>query len=228
MRKLICITLAVLISACSSSGDGGDAGFTLNSCSNSDQKRFVRDVMRDWYLWNDLLPSNISISDFANPAELLAYLTTFSPDDGSGQPVDRFSYITSAAADSAFLGEGQFEGFGFISRFVAADDLRLVEVYANGPAGMAGLARGQRILELNGRTIAEIQAAEGVSAVYDTTPLEFTMREPNGNEFTVTVAQGVVTIDPLPLFRIIDAGGGRNVGYFRLAQFISTAEAGID
>ena len=224
MRKLIYITLAVLVSGCSSSGDGGDAGFTLESCSNGDQKRFVRDVMREWYLWNDLLPTNISISDFDSPEEMLASLITFSPPDGGGQPIDRFSFITTAAADSAFLGEGQFEGFGFISQFVAADDLRLGVVYANGPAGMAGLARGQRILELNGRTIAEIQAAEGVGAVFDTSPVEFTMREPNANEFTVTVAQGVVTIDPVPLFRIIDAGGGRNVGYFRLAQFISTAE----
>ena len=228
MRKLICITLAVFVSACSSSGDGGDAGFTLDSCSNSDQKRFVRDVMRDWYLWNDLLPANISIGDFDSPEELLAFLTTFSPDDGSGQPVDRFSFITTAAADAAFLGEGQFEGFGFISRFIAADDLRLAVVYADGPAGMGGLARGQRILELNGRTIAEIQAAEGVNAVFDTSPVDFTLREPDGNEFTVSIAQGVVTIDPVPLLRIIDAGGGRNVGYFRLAQFISTAEPEFD
>ena len=227
MRKVACLIMAALLAGCgSSSGDG--SGVSLDSCSNNDQKQFVLDVMRDWYLWNNLLPTQVSIGDFASPEALLAFLTTFSPADGSGQPVDRFSFINSAAADAAFLGEGQFEGFGFSLQFVAADDLRLLQVFADSPAAMAGLARGQRILELDGRTIAEIQAAEGVGAVIDTPTLDFTMREPNGNEFTVTVSQAVVTIDPIPLFRIIDAGGGRNVGYFRLAQFISTAEAEFD
>ena len=227
MRKIACLIVAALLAACSSSGDG-DAGFSLDSCSSGDQKRFVRDFMRDWYLWNDLLPAQINVNDFSSPEELLAFLTTFSPPDGGGQPIDRFSFITSAAADAAFLAEGQFEGFGFTWSLVAADDVRLARVFADSPAGMAGLTRGQRILELNGRTIAEIQAAEGVGAVFATTPVDFTIRETDGNEFTVTIAQGIVTIDPVPLFRIIDAGGGRNVGYFRLAQFISTAEAEFD
>lgn len=225
MRKFVCLITAAFLAAC---GSSDDAGFTLDSCSNGDQKRFVRDFMREWYLWNDLLPQQISVGDFDSPEALLAFLTTFSPAGNDGEPVDRFSFITSAAADAAFLDEGQYEGFGFTPKFLAADDLRLAQVFADSPAGVAGLARGQRILELNGRTIAEIEAAEGVSAVLDTSPVEFTMREPNGNEFTVSVARGVVTIDPLPLFRIIDAGGGRNVGYFRLAQFITTAEAEFD
>jgi len=229
MRKLICITLAVFVSACSSSDDGGDAGFTLDSCSNADQRRFVRDVMRDWYLWNDLLPAQISIGNFASPEELLAFLTTFSPDDGSGQPIDRFSFIDSAAADAAFLGEGLFEGFGFSSRFEAADDLRITRVFADSPAEMNGLARGQRILALNGRTIAEIQAADGVSAVFATTPLEFTMQDVDGAPLLpVMIEQGIVTIAPIPQSRIIDAGGGRMVGYMELAQFISTADAEFD
>ena len=227
MRKIACLMMAVLLAGCGSSGDGdgnGNGNFGPSSCSNSDQKRFVRDFMFEWYLWNDLLPAQVSVGDFNSPEELLAFLTTFSPPDSNGQPVDRFSFITTAAADSAFFGEGEFEGYGFIASVLAADDLRLSFVFQNGPAGAAGLARGQRILELNGRTIAEIQAAEGVNAVFDTSPIDFTMREPNGNEFTVTVAAGLVTIDAVPQWRIIDAGGGRNVGYLQLVQFISPAE----
>ena len=227
MRKFACLITVAMLAACSSS-DGDSTNFTLASCSNGDQKRFVRDVMRDWYLWNDLLPSQINLSNFDSPEELLANLTTFSPTGSDGAPVDQFSFITSAAADEAFLGEGQFEGFGFTPRFVAADDVRLFQIFAGSPADTAGLARGQQILQMNGRTIAEIEAAEGVGAVLDTSPVDFTMREPNGNEFTVTVSQAVVTIDPIPVFRIIDAGGGRNVGYFRLAQFISTADSEFD
>ena len=65
--------------------------------------------MRDWYLWNNLLPGNVDVDSYATPEALLAFLMTFSPDDGSGQPIDHFSYIGSAEADAPFFGEGKVE-----------------------------------------------------------------------------------------------------------------------
>ncbi len=226
MRKLAVILFAVVAAACSSSDDGPVA-----VCSNEDQKQFVLDAMREWYFWNDLLPTEVDISQFATPEDLLAFLTTFSPDltpdDGLDNPVDRFSFINTASADQAFFGEGRFEGFGFSSRFVAENDLRLTRVFFDSPANRAGLARGQQIVALNGRTIAEIQANEGVNAVFDLSPLEFTMREIDGSEFTVEITKDIVTIDPVPQSRVItDAAGARPpVGYMELATFISTADA---
>lgn len=184
--------------------------------------------MREWYFWNNFLPADVDISQFATPDDVLDYLASFSPDDGTGQPIDRFSFINSAQADQAFFGEGKFEGFGFSSRFVAADDLRLTRVFLDSPAFRAGLRRGQRILELDGRTIAEIEAAEGIGAVLAMPTLDFSMRETNGSEFTVSIAKDIVTIDPVPQHRIIDAGAGRNVGYIELATFISTANVQMD
>ena len=229
MRKFIVILSALLVAACSSS-DGGPAA----ECSIEGQKQFVLDSMRTWYFWNDLLPAEVDTSQFATPEDLLAFLTTFSPDltpdDGIDNPVDRFSFINTAAADQAFFGEGRFEGFGFSSRFVAEDDLRLTRVFVDSPANRAGLSRGQRILALNGRSIAEVQANEGVNAVFDLSPLEFTMREIDGSEFTVEITQDIVTIDPVPQSRIIvDPNGVRPpVGYMELATFISTANAEMD
>jgi C-terminal processing protease CtpA/Prc len=135
--------------------------------------------------------------------------------------VDAFSAIGSLQADQEFFGEGKFEGFGFSSRFEAAGDLRLTRVFADSPAALGGLARGQRILELNGRTIAEIQAA-------DQSPLEFKMREIDGGEFTVTIEQAVVTIDPVPQWRLIPRTGLTPVGYVEFAQFISTADPQLE
>ncbi len=225
MRLFLVLLSTLAIAACSSSDSAGVAPPT--SCSIDDQKQFVLAAMNDWYLWNDRLPANVDINNYATPEELLAFLATFSPDDGSGSPIDRFSFINSAEADAQFFGEGRFEGFGFSSRFLAADDLRLTRVFFDSPANAGGLARGQRILELNGRTIAEIQAAEGVNAVFQTSPLTFRMREPNGNEFDTTIARDIVTIDPIPQFRVID-NGGTPVGYMELATFISTADPEFD
>lgn len=225
MRNFLMLLLITILSACGSSG--GDT-----TCTNTSQKQFVLDNMRTWYFWNDLLPDQVDINQFASPEDLLFYLTTFSPDDGNGNPIDRFSFINSAAADAQFFGEGKFEGFGFSSKFVDVDgtDLRLTRVFTDSPASRAGLARGQRILELNGRTIAEINAAEGLLAVFATSPLEFTMRNVDGSDFPspVTIAHDIVTINPIPQWRIIDAGSGRMVGYLELATFISTADPVFD
>lgn len=214
---LFVLSFAVL-AGCSTDEGGTIVGDV--ACTNTGQKQFVLDAMRDVYLWYDLLPADVDIDDHTSPEALLAYLISF-------QPLDDFSFINTAAADSAFFGEGQFEGFGFSSQFVAADDLRFTRVFSDSPANAAGFERGQRIVELGGRTIAEIEAAEGVAAVFDQSPLEFTIRRVDASEFTVTVSQDIVTIDPIPQWRIIDTGISM-IGYMELATFISTADAEFD
>jgi carboxyl-terminal processing protease len=235
MRNIIVILYALLAAACSSD-ESVFVETPVAGCSNDAQKQFVLDRMREWYFWNDLLPAEVDLDQFATPEELLAFLTTFSPDltpdDGIDNPVDRFSFINTAASDQAFFGEGKFEGFGFSSRFEDTD-LRLTRVFADSPANRAGLARGQEILALNGRAVADIVAAEGaegVSALFDLSPLEFTMREVDGAEFTVEITKDIVTIEPVPQARIItDPDAVRPpVGYMELATFISTADAEMD
>ena len=234
MRKFLILMFIAPLAACGGGGDDdGLVSPPLGECSNTAQKQFVLDSMRTWYLWNDRLPAQVDLEGFDSPEELLAFLTTFSPDGSSGEPIDAergFSFISLAEDEQQFFGEGRFEGYGFNSRFVAANDLRLARVFEDSPAFRGGLRRGQRILELNDRTIADIEAQEGVGAVFDTTPIKFRMRETDGTtEFTVTIERDVVTIDPVPgNWRVIDAAGGRKVGYMELASFISTADAQMD
>ncbi len=213
-------------------GGGSGGGSTVAApetgsaeCSVDGQKTFVLDNLYAWYLWNDLLPDNIRIADYASAEELVARVTTeFGPRDANGNPVDLFSSVGSAAADAEFFGEGKYEGFGFSWRFVATDDARLSRVFADSPAALGGLGRGQRILSLDGRSIAEISAAEGVSAVLVADTVEFEMQRVDSSVFSVTISKDIVTIDPVPQYRIIDGNNGVKIGYLELSQFISTAE----
>jgi len=233
MRKLIVFLAAATMTAC---GGGSSTGTVLppadtGECSNDGQKQFVLDNLYAWYLWNDLLPAGINIADYASPEQLVVQVTEqFGPQDASGAPVDRFSSVGSAAADAQFFGEGKFEGFGFSYRIVdsATDDIRMVRVFSGSPAGNGGLARGQQFISLNGRSIADIQANEGIGAIFDNTTVVFEMRRLNGTVFSSSITQDIVTIDPIPQWRIIDAGGGRNVGYMEFATFISTANPVFD
>ena len=209
----------ILLGACS---DSNDSGFVppqvgTDACLIDGQKQFVLDMMRDVYLWNDVLPASVDISAYATPEELLEYLISF-------QPLDDFSYINLAASDAQFFGEGQYEGFGFSSRFETADDLRFLRVFESSPAWAAGFRRGHRVLMLNGRTIADIEANEGVGELFALPSLEFTIRRPDNSEETMIVDKGLVTIDPLPQWRVIDLPGGTSVGYLELVTFIGTAD----
>lgn len=214
------ITVLVLLATLAGCGGGGGGAPPPATCSLDAQKQFVLDNMYDWYLWNDLLPVDVNIADHETPESLLDFLVSF-------QPLDCCSFIDSAQDDARFFGEGEFEGFGFGTRFLADDDVRLTRVFSGSPAANAGLGRGQRILSLGGRTVAEIEAAEGIGAVFADNPiLEFEMQRPDGSQFTTTITKDIVTIDPLPQDgQLIDMGPGvPPVGYIELAQFISTAE----
>ena len=213
--RSVTAALAVLsLSACG--GGSGGSGPAPSACSNDGQKQFVSDVMQDVYFWNDQLPE-LNLDDFATAEELLAAFLF--------QPLDRFSFIGSAAADTAFFGEGQFVGFGFSWR-LENDEVRLSQVFSNGPAGAAGFERGYSVLEIDGRTIAEINAAEGVSAAFGPSEIglqvDFKIADLNGVESDITVTKDVVTIDPVPVSVVFDVNG-TPVGYLLLASFISPA-----
>ncbi|MCJ7589793.1 MAG: S41 family peptidase, partial [Woeseiaceae bacterium] len=231
MRKLICLIAFAGLTACGGS-DGGNAGPQTGTaaCSNDGQKQFVLDQLYAWYLWNDLLPAGIKIADYASPEELVSLVTLqLGPKDASGNPLDLFSSVGSLQADTQFFGEGKFEGFGFSWRFVdqAQTDFRITRTFADSPADLGGLARGQQVLSLNSRTMADIQANEGVSAFFAAnSAVSFEVQPVVGPSILLSpITKAIVTIDPVPQSGIIDAGGGRNVGYLELSTFISTADA---
>ena len=227
MRGLLRIFVVFGLAACSSGGGDDTPQVGTAECEVDGQKQFVLDNLYAWYLWNDMLPPNIDIANYATPEELIFEVTReFGPQDMDGNPIDLFSSINTIVADAQFFGEGKYEGFGFSFDFLASDDLRLTRVFTDSPAYAAepGLRRGHRILSLNGRSIAEIEANEGVGAVFDEATVTFEMRPVTGSDYKVSITQDIVTIDPVPRKRIIINASGGNVGYMELATFISTAD----
>lgn len=230
MRKLTVFLLSVLLVAgCGSSGDGNPQP---TSCSVNDQKQFVLDALYDWYLWNDLLPANIDIADYADPESLVFDVTrTFGPQDALGNPIDIWSSVGSLEADQQFYGEGRYEGFGFSWR-EEGGEMRISSVFSNSPADIAGISRGQAVLSLNNRSYDNIVANEGVGTFFDNNAtVEFEIRRIDATTFVVQVTKDIVTIDPLPdsRVRIIDLGPGvPPLGYFELRTFISTADPRFD
>jgi carboxyl-terminal processing protease len=236
-RAVFYLLVAAGITACGGGGGGGAAPATGGgnnlSCSVAPQIE-VFDIMRNWYFFNDE-PEQQQKYDGLDPnsfpsAEALLSFLRYRPAE-----FDRgFSFTTTVAEDSQFFGEGVFIGFGFGSKFVDSptnNDLRISQVIAGSPADVAGMLRGQRILTIDGRSIAEINLAEGVSnalGANDEGVLRtFLLRDSSGSESTINITKTQVTLNPLPFSTVFDVAGAK-VGYLDFRTFISTANQALD
>lgn len=234
-RIILALLAAGAVVGCGGGGGGQVAGNgTATGCSVAAQRQEIFDLMLEWYFFNDELEqqqkyTGLNLNTFPSAEALLAFLR-YRP-----QEFDRgFSFITTPEADAQFFGEGQFVGFGFGSKFVDAPlnaDLRLTQVFTASPAAAAGFQRGHRIVTIDGRTIAEINQAEGLSAALGAADVgvtrTFLMRDSLDVEFEAVVTKALVTIDPVPSTAIFDVGG-TTVGYVDFRSFISTADAELD
>lgn len=235
MQRLISLVVVAVLAGCGGGGGSAAPGPEIGECSNDEQKQFVLDTLYSWYLWNDLLPAAIDIADYASPEELVIRVTKeFGPQQivaGQEVPLDRFSFVRSQQAEQEFLEGTLGELFGFSYRFVdeAATDFRIVRVFSGSPADVGGLARGQRILTLNGRSVTEIAGSEGISTFFsNNSTVTFEIEQPGGNVFP-EITKAAVTIKPLPQWRLIDRGDGiAPVGYMQLDTFIDTADPVLD
>jgi C-terminal processing protease CtpA/Prc len=231
--KLIRIVVpALLVIGCNGSGGGGGNGVvaTPAPCSVAGQKLTVLERMQDIYFWNDEAEQQakyrgLDVDSFTNAETLLGFLR-YRPDD-----FDRgFTFLTTAESETQFFGEGVFVGFGFSFELLRGDELRIKQVFAGSPAEAAGFARGFRILEVDGRSIAAIQAAEGLNEVFGPpTPgfsLNFLIEDLASNQFPTVAAKAEVTIDPLPQYRVINAVD-KTIGYLEFRTFISTSNSAL-
>ena len=192
------------------------------NCSGTSQNLYVRDVMLDLYLWYTEIPG-VNAANYPSPEAYLEAVR-YRPLDSS------FSYITSAASSDAFYSDSQFIGFGF-STLLSGGELRVLQVFADSPAFEAGLARGDRILEIDGRTVellvasGEIGGAFGPSEVGASSELLFRSR--TGEERRERMTKRLVTIPTVSVTRVLDVDG-RKVGYLFFRNFVRPSFAALD
>jgi carboxyl-terminal processing protease len=230
LERLVFVLVLASLTACGGGG-GNDGGFVPAACSVTQEKTFVRDATNEWYLFPDLLPVQVNVSQFATAQDLLDYMTATARAQGK----DRyFSYVTTKTADNTFLQEGQFIGFGFRIR-IDGSRVYFMEAFENSPASEAGIARGAELLAIDGVGVANLlpsdpnlsnalgPATEGVVR-----SLQFAL--PNETPQTRSLTKRVVTIQPIPsgtdgvAILSLPSNPTVKVGYVNLRSYISTAE----
>ncbi|MGQ0430242.1 MAG: S41 family peptidase [Gammaproteobacteria bacterium] len=226
---------SALIAACG--GGSGGAAIPGGACSATNQKQFVLDVARDWYLFLELLPQNVNLANFATAQELLDALTA----TARAQNRDRFfSFLTTPQADSSFLGEGQFIGFGFRTR-IEGNRLLIPDVFEGSPAAMGGLARGAEITHIDSgsgfvavatilQTDPNLEQAFGPATEGVQRGMRFILV--GGQQQQSVFTKAIVTIPPVPTggtaVFTLPLNPSVQVGYINLRTFISTAETPLE
>jgi hypothetical protein len=192
-------------------------------CTILDQNVFVRDTLREFYLWYQALP-DLDPALFPSPE---AYLDTvrFRPQDAS------FSHITSAAASSSFYSESQYIGLGFSFQWVRETRARLTQVFPESPASEAGMARGDYLVAIGGRPIEELVDPAAFDAAIGPQEIgvsvEIRWRTPFGENRGAVLTKRPVTIPTVSQKEVIDVNG-LPVGYVHLRNFVEPSVAALD
>ena len=198
------------------------AGAQPRNCSVSSQNIYVRDVLVEFYYWNQFLP-NRNPTSFSSPE---AYL-----DAVRYRPLDTsFSFITSAASNEAFYSDSQYIGYGF-GQETSATGMRVLQVYPDSPAQQAGLARGDRLVEINGRSVAAMIADGSIGGAFGPAEVGVVSRiafeTKAGERKQAEMVKALVTIPTVSLTRVYDLDG-RRVGYLFFRNFVEPSFAALD
>lgn len=244
LRKLpgkafnLALTLLILVSACKKNSTEPDTTDDTDNIppTSGTREELTKDSIylyaKGTYFWNEVLPS---YKDF-NPRQytssdeaVLNAFTGLKINPTTGQPIDKYSFLDDGTLADELGGSGG--DFGFSVFFNSQEDLRIKYVYANSPAGRAGLKRGYRITKINNSTNINSDSDASldfiVDAVFGSESVTMTVLKPDNSSQEVTINTGFYSINPV-LYSNVYTVGSKKVGYFVFNSFTTNAAERIN
>lgn len=186
--------------------------------------------------YRDLQPRSINGStDLAAVGAEVNILSQFKINPDTGQPYEyvansggqaKYSFIDNGQTSTA-LG-GSKADFGFALTAISNTDIRVRYVYGGSSAGNNGLHRGDMLTTVNGRSNLDLSLSTDYNFVVNaigTSPLSMTLKRPDNSTYSVTLTTGAYTVNPVLLYKTIDLGSGKKVGYIVFNSFTAPANA---
>ncbi|MEO3878117.1 S41 family peptidase [Rheinheimera fenheensis] len=229
MRVLLTSVLLMALTACGGGGSSSnDDSAGTNLCQRSDINSQVFCALQQDYLWYRDLPASINPDSFNSPSALL---------EAVAAPQDRYSFIlTRQEYEDRFI-NATFFGYGFSSsRADNNTSLQIAYVYDDGSAAQNGLRRGDKIIEIEGVSVAEwLSRLDAGTATNDDVygPNEdgvmrnFVWRKPDGTELSADFVKSEVTTNTV-LHRSVRNVDGTLVGYLVFNTFIELSESELE
>jgi carboxyl-terminal processing protease len=214
--------LLSLLCACGGTSSPGNVSST-SDCSVAGENAQIFSTMQSWYYWYQSLPSNVNPASYASTNALLDAIRQ--------QPLDRFSYITTQAANQSFYGAGQYVGYGLGFALSSSNNLDVNQVFPGSPADQAGLSRGDTVTAVNGVPVptlfANNQLDSALAAANPGISKTFTYTSLQSQTYTVTLTSAVVTQPSVGQVSVLNDGRER-VGYFLFNSFIDPSNSELD
>ncbi len=239
LLRLCCLSLlTALLASCGVREDdtGGSSGdsflpvITSNtnsdyrqapaSCEIDDMKTWVLDGMLDYYLFADQVNENIPLQDYDNVETLITDLRV--------APNDSFSYITDEASHSGRFDDGETVGFGWLLSRSQDDEFSFKLVEEGSPLALAGVERGDKLLEINALPAIDFFRQDSVerdailSSDDNSASADITIVSALGVTRTIPVTKARYSLKTVLDNRVVEHNGVR-VGYLHFYQFLNTS-----
>ena len=205
--------------------------FGTAACTYPRARQEIFDLMEDVYYFNDESEQaakygELVLEDHGTLDSMIEELRWKPETHDRG-----FSYwLTRVESDMVFAGEAYVFGIRLIlivDQGLNPLHLEVVDVYQGSPAGDAGFQRGDRILSLNGKSIADLSRAQ-INTEFgpneDGHEVTFEIEKVTGEQSTVNVAKRLVSIPTVPdeHVEVFDTEKGK-VGYLHFRTFFGDA-----
>ena len=191
---------------------------------------FAWNVMDSFYLWRDEIAD--ALGQWENWEEPIAKVAKIRYKDARGKDIDRWTVVTDdiSSFTGRVSGHTRTLGMDFLLYYTDETNTRICAVvtyvFADSPAAMAGIGRGDVILSVNGYEMTpgnyEELVMDGILGG-GTVTLGFS----GGKSVTMTAVD--MYENPVQTVRTLDLPSGRKVGYLHYTSFtLDSCEELID
>lgn len=165
---------------------------------------------------------NLNFVDETNPGELMK-----TGIDAMLRSLDPYTnYIPeSNIEDYRMMQSGQYGGIGSLIQ-QREDYILITNPYQHFPAQKAGLAAGDKIIEIDGNSVKGKSALEVSDLLKGAKDTEVTLKieRPNGSQpLNVSVTREIIKMPTVPFFKMVD----NKIGYIKLSQFLGTSSSEV-
>jgi C-terminal processing protease CtpA/Prc len=226
-KPLFTLLCVALLANCGGGGDNSqvpiESGF--QTCSVPDQNAVFFEFMQNTYLWYDQLPASINPQSYATVDAML---------DDVRFSQDRFSGFQDREEYENFFENASFTGYGFSSDQSTDLNAYIVRyVFKNSAAEQAGLSRGDRLTNINGFSVTQInqdllsnETVFGPDQVGFTIPI--TYQKPSGEIVNTQMSKIAVSTNTVFATQVFSSNVGE-VGYLSFQNgFIEPSDAELE
>ncbi|MBV2130733.1 S41 family peptidase [Arsukibacterium indicum] len=228
MNKLLVMFLSLLLVGCGGSDSSDVADNNVAECSGTDINSQLYCKLNADYLWYDELKTGVNPLAFSTPS---AYLAQVIADR------DRYSFVMTEQQYQDRYINAVFFGYGFATQRTDNNTaLQVLYVYDAGSAAQRGLSRADKIIEIDGISVAEwLARLDAGTATSDDiygpneegVVRQFVWRKPDNSQQQADFVKSTVSTNTV-MHRSVTQLGDKTIGYLVFNTFIELSETELE